>query len=219
VNRAIEKIGRFDTGLLFFWALLIAGFGYVAMVLCGRATPFASGDTSWNDWMGVALSGPALYLFGTRHTLVSPRNMVGFCLPFFAGLHWEYVGRITGANFSLTGEQLAHLNRPSQIALICGILVTVAIGALCLYEARKARILGRYVTAIVCLPLAITAISIILGPDYTIHIHHYFWALCLLPFVRFGHPACAVTQGMLAGIYVEGAARYGLSPVWVFHSG
>jgi hypothetical protein len=54
-----------------------------------------------------------------------------------------------------------------------------------------------------------------LGDRYYLHIHHYFLALCLLPFVRFRHPVCVVTQGLLAGVFVEGAARYGLSPIWI----
>jgi hypothetical protein len=194
------------------------------MALCGRATPFESGDNRWNDWLGVALSGPTLFFLATQHTLspssagVLPaicRNGLGFTLPFFAGLHWEYLGSSTGANFSLTAHQLAHLNSASRVALGIGLAIAAAVTALCLREARKAGILGRYLAAFGSLIGALTLTTFVLGPRYYLHIHHYFWSLCLLPFLRFRHPVCVGMQGLLAGVFVEGAARYGLSPIWI----
>lgn len=213
-----------DLRLFFSWALLVGGFGYVAVFLCGRATPFESGDNRWNDWLGVALSGPAVFFLATRHTLApfsaGARRAVWwngcrFGLPFFAGLHWEYLGSTTGANFSLTARQLAHLNAPSRIALAIGIGIALAVTALCLREARKAGILGRYLGAFGSLLGALSLTTFALGPRYYVHIHHYFWSLCLLPFLRFRHPVCVVMQGLLTGVFVEGAARYGLSPIWI----
>src|SRR5947208_931456 len=50
-------------GRCVYWCLLLVlGFAYVAMVLCKRATPFASGNNAWRDWLCVQFSGPALYL-------------------------------------------------------------------------------------------------------------------------------------------------------------
>jgi hypothetical protein len=208
-----------------YWcALLASGFAYVAMVLCHRPTPFASGDNQWNDWLGVMLSGPTLYLLATRHTLgpfgeqratAVLWNMAGFGLSFFAALHWEYVGQITGANFSLTSRHLAHLNPASKTAVAVGLLIAVSIAALCLREARRARILAPYLASFATLIGTLVAITLALGSRYHVHIHHYFFALGLIPFVRFRHPVCFVTQAVLAGVYVEGASRWGLSPIWV----
>jgi hypothetical protein len=172
------------------------------------------------------LSAPALYLFAARHTLLeftTPLgrplrwNLCGFALPFFVAMHWEYVGQCTGANFSLTARQLSHLNRPSQILLATGILIAAAITALCVREARRAGFLGRYLACLAGLIGTLVAITAMLGPHYYVHIHHYFWSLCLIPFVRFRNVTCLVTQGALTGIFLEGAARYGLAPIWIFH--
>jgi hypothetical protein len=207
-----------------YWcALLALGFAYVAMVLCHRSTPFASGDNQWNDWLGVMLSGPTLYLLSTRHTLrpfgeqratAVLWNVAGFGLLFFAGLHWEYVGHITGASFSLTSRHLTHLNTASKIAVAVGLLIAASIMALCLREARRARILAPYLASFAALIGTLVAITVALGPRYHVHIHHYFFSLALLPFVRFRQPVCFVTQAILAGVYVEGATRWGLSPIW-----
>ena len=207
-----------------YWcALLALGFAYVAMVLCHRSTPFASGDNQWNDWLGVMLSGPTLYLLATRHTLrpfgeqgVASLlwNIAGFGLPFFAALHWEYVGQITGASFSLTSRHLTHLNAASKIAVAVGLVIAASIMALCLREARRARILATYLASFAAFIGALVAVTVALGPRYHVHIHHYFFSLALLPFVRFRHPVCFITQAILAGVYVEGASRWGLSPIW-----
>jgi hypothetical protein len=213
-----------DWRCVYWCALLALGFAYVAMVLCHRPTPFASGDNHWNDWLGVMLSGPTLYLLATRHTLrpfgeqrvtAVLWNVVVFGLLFFAALHWEYVGQITGASFSLTSRHLTHLNTAGKIAVAVGLLLAASIAALCVREARRAKILALYLASFAALICALVAITVALGPRYHVHIHHYFFSLALLPFVRFRQPVCFVTQAILAGVYVEGASRWGLSPIWV----
>jgi hypothetical protein len=200
------------------------GFAYVAMILCGRATPFMSGDNVWNDWLGVLLSGPTLYLLGTRHTLLpfgeNPKravlwNGLGFGLPFFAALHWEWIGKLTNANFSLTARQLSHLNVNSKIALAIGFGIAAAITSLCLREARREEILTPYLLSFAALIATLAGITSAFGKSYHVHIHHYFLTLCLIPFVRFRHPLCFATQAILAGVYVEGSSRWGLSPIWL----
>jgi len=216
----------FDSRLLLTWLLLTGGFGYVAIFLCGRTTPFESGDNLWNDWLGVTLSAPAIYLFGTRHTLPPFRaenlravfgSSAGFGLLFFASLHWEYVGRLSGANFSLTAYQLTHLNLASKVALGLGVGIAGGMTAWCVREGRKASFLGSYLACFFALLGALTVVSYALRAHHSVHIHHYFWSLCGIPFVRFRHPLCVVMQGFLAGVFVEGAARYGLSPIWILH--
>jgi len=202
----------------------VFGFAYVAMALCHRATPFASRDNSWNDWLGVMLSGPTLYMLATRHTLLpfeqkplhaAAWNILGFGLPFFIALHWEYAEKITGASFSLTADHLSHLSTASKVAIVVGLTIAVAITALCIRKAYRLKILAPYLGSFAALVVTLIIITLALGPRYHVHIHHYFLTLCLVPFVRFRHPICLVTQAMLLGAYVEGASRWGLSPIWI----
>jgi hypothetical protein len=85
---------------------------------------------------------------------------------------------------------------------------------ICLREAQRAGILSRYLGAFFGLIGAMVAVTLLLGPSYHIHIHHYFWALCLVPFVRFPRPACKIVQAFLVGTYVEGASRWGFGAIW-----
>src|SRR5207245_5649546 len=129
--------------------------------------------------------------------------------------HWEWVCQLRGANCSLTAQQLAHLNAPSKVALVIGAGVAAAITSLCLREAWRERILVAYLLSFIGLMLILAVVTYALGPDYHVHIHHYFLALCLIPFVRFRRPVCLVTQAILAGVYVEGASRWGIDPIWI----
>jgi hypothetical protein len=141
-------------------------------------------------------------------------NIAGFDLLFFAGLHWEYVGHATGASFSLTARHLTHLNTASKIAVTVGLVIAASVIAICLREALRAKILAPYLGSFAALIGTLVAITVALGPRYHVHIHHYFFSLALLPFVRFRQPVCFIAQAILAGVYVEGATRWGLSPIW-----
>lgn len=46
--------------------------------------------------------------------------------------------------------------------------------------------------------------------------HHYFIALALIPLTRFLNPISATTQALLAGIFVEGVARWNFQ--WMYHN-
>jgi hypothetical protein len=215
---------RLDSRAAFFCALLPLGFIYVAVVLCHRANPFASLHDPWGDWLGVTLSGPALFLFAAQYVLKPLSSLgalrtllhygAGYLLPFFAGLHWEYIGRISGANFSLTARQLSHLSFADVTMLIVGAVVFIGMSAICLREAQRAGTLSRYLGAFFGLIAVLIVLTLLLGPSYHVHIHHYFWALCLTPFVRFPNPACTVVQAFLVGAYVEGASRWGFGAIW-----
>jgi hypothetical protein len=215
---------RLDSRAAFFCALIPLGFMYVAVVLCHRTNPFASRDDPWGDWLGVTLSGPALFLFAAQHVLkplggaAASRILVqfgaGYFLPFFAGLHWEYIGQFSGANFSLTAHHLSHLSAADMTMLIVGAVVFIGMGVICVREAYRAGNLVRYLAEFLGCIAALVAVTLLLGPRYHVHIHHYFWALCLTPFVRFPNPACTVMQAFLVGTYVEGARRWGFGAIW-----
>ena len=104
-------------------------------------------------------------------------NVAGFGLLFFAALHWEYVGQITGASFSLTSRHLTHLNTASKIAVAVGLVIAASITTLCLREARRARMLAPYLASFATLIGALVAVTVALGPRYHVHIHHYFFSL------------------------------------------
>lgn len=43
---------------------------------------------------------------------------------------------------------------------------------------------------------------------------HYFFAMSLIPLTRFFNPLSALAQSLLAGVFVEGVARWGFN--WIY---
>lgn len=207
-----------------FTALVAAGFGYVAVVLCGRTNPMHSGNPGYWDFAFVVITAPVLYLVAATQT-VRPfrapwahtvfRNGLCYALPFFLGLHWAFVGRILGASFSLTPQSLARMGPNDWFALLLGAAIVLGAVTWHLRAARHARILGRYVAAFLTLVGLFTAITIALRGSHYLHFHHYTWGVFFVPFWRFNHPVSAVLQGYFLGVYVEGIARWGRDPIWV----
>jgi hypothetical protein len=209
---------RLDVRGWLFSGLLPLGFAYVTMVLCGRSVPFEP----WQSWLCVTLSGPVLFILAVQHVLVPAsddrrallRNGLLYFVPFVAGLHFRWVGRWTGAHFSLSKSSLAQLSTIDVVMMVVAGVVSVGVGAVCIREARRSKVILGYVTVFAVLAFVLTGITLLLSANYYLHLHHYFLALILMPFVRFAHPVCTVTQGFLAGVYVEGASRWGMDPVW-----
>ena len=52
--------------------------------------------------------------------------------------------------------------------------------------------------------------------QFALSLQHYFVALSLIPLTRFFNPISAVTQALLAGVFVEGVGRWGFT--WIYHN-
>ena len=209
---------RAPWALLVFCALLPLGFAYVAVVLCGRSSPFASRVDPWGDWLGVTLSGPALYLLAAHplHSarLARPAGFAAWGFMFFAGLHWEWIGRLTGAHFSLTAHDMARLTSADLTMLLVAAVLILALLSHCFVLARRGGFLLRWVLSFGTFVLLFPLVTLLLGSGWRFHLHHYFWALCLAPFIRFPSLPCLCSQAFLIGVYVEGAGRWGMAPIW-----
>ena len=204
-------------------ALLVLGFDYVAVVLCGRTNPFQSGNPGHWDIAFVVLTAPVFYLLAATRTIkpfrrpwgpVLFRNGLLYALPFFIALHWEMIGDIFGANFSLNARSLTRMNARDAFAFVLAIALIGAAVGWHLHRARKERILVWYCGAFLCMLALIAAITFVLRDTHTIHIHHYTIGGLFALFWRFNHPISASFQGFFLGMYVEGIARWGRDPNW-----
>jgi len=207
-----------------FTALLFAGFAYVAVVLCGRGNPLQSGNPGYWDVAFVVLTAPALYLIAATQTLrpfekpwgpVLLRNGLFYALPFFIALHWEMVGDVLGANFSLNPRSLARMGARDVAAAILAVGLIGACFGWHAWRARREGILEWYAGAFVGIGLAIALITFALRESHYIHIHHYTIGGLFALFWRFNHPLSAAYQGFFLGMYVEGIARWGRDPNWI----
>ena len=205
------------------WLLLVvAGFCYVAGVLCGRSNPFLS-DNGAVDFAVVVVLSPLFYWLGPRHNwppVQSSRralitwNGLGYVVPYFVALHWQLFGNALGGRFSLKAEDLEALEPISVVQLVVGAAIVAALVVAHLVWARRAGIFRRYLTALLAIPAVVGLVTWRLGDTYYLHFHHYNLGSCLFPFFRFRKVVSLVAQAVFLGMAVEGIARWGMDPVW-----
>lgn len=135
-----------DMRFWFWTGLLVAGFAYVAFVLCDRSVPLQSRDGGYAEVIKLLLSAPLLYMLGVRRTLepfdsdwrsVVVRNVIGFALPFFVALHWYYLQSIPQLNYSLTLKGLQTMHPIGQLVFLAGGLLVAGLVVYHLVLARR----------------------------------------------------------------------------------
>lgn len=206
------------------WLLvLVAGYAYVAGVLCGRGNPFHSGNGTLADFLIVLALSPLFFWLGPRHNWRPARmklltvlcwNGLCYLVPFFLALHWEPLGNALGANFSLKAADLASLNPRAAIVLAVGFWAIAGLLGLHLVWARRDRVLRTYLAALLGVPAVVGMITLSLGSTAYLHVHHYCLGAYLFPFFRFRRVASIVAQAVFLGLAIEGISRWGMDPLW-----
>lgn len=203
--------------------MLFAGFAYVSVVLCNRPRFWESGNDSFGEFVFFLTACSGLFLLGPRHNWLPNEpsfqtclawSGLGYVVPFFAMLHWEYVGDAIGANFSLTGSDLTSLTPTSLAALIAAVVAIVMLLALHFRSVWKTSGMRRDVLWLGVIPIAVTIITMVLAESHRLHVHHYCLGMFLFPLFRFRNRISVAAQAAFLGLAVEGVARWGMDPVW-----
>jgi hypothetical protein len=143
----------FDARFYLWGVLLVAGFAYVAVVLCHRRMPFESRHADDQDISKLLLSIPFLCFLGPRHNLkrldegfwsILKWNAAGYALPYFVALHWFFLQRISVINYSLTWKDLSHMHPVGQVVFLSAGLMILGLVGYHIHLARKARVLAPY---------------------------------------------------------------------------
>ncbi|MBI1317830.1 MAG: hypothetical protein GC168_02640 [Candidatus Hydrogenedens sp.] len=220
-DNAVATAGHLPR-LAYWLGLFAAGFGYVAFVLCRRDTPISGPEDFPLEFWKLLAVGIALYAISANRTLKpfgAPGgtlwNLAGFGIPFFLMLHWEYVGQtFPWLNHSLTPWAFKRMT-PASIAVFAS--GTLLVTFIALYHGRlawKERILRPYTGSFAALLAAVVLITFVLQRTHYPHIHHWFIGIMFIPWLRFPHPLTLVCLGLSSGLFVEGAARWGMDTLW-----
>lgn len=206
------------------WLFCVAcGFGYVAMVLCGRSQPFESGDNPLGDFLLLVGICAVLFLLGPIQNIrfvklesgKSPVAMAAvFLLIFFSALHWEFVGDLLGAKFSLKPSHLSNLDSKMVGVLIAEVIGVSLVVGYHAWQAKQATIHVVYFSAFALIVIVLGVITAVLRDTHYLHVHHYCIGLVFFPFCRFRTFISVACQGFFLGMAVEGVSRWGMDPVW-----
>lgn len=211
--------------LTLWLALVTLGFVYVSAVLCRRMNPFQSDNNAGLDLF--VLLGAALTLYQIGPALNWPPenaagwsvfrwNVLGYCVPFFAALHWELASQAVGAGFSLKAADLRQLESADVWMLTLLIPALFALLAYHVWLAFRSKARGFYLSWLIGVPASVTAMVWCWSGNGYLHIHHYCLAAYLIPLLRFRVPISLIAQGFSVGLFVEGIARWGIDPLWYF---
>jgi len=214
----------FLDGRFWFWAiLLLAGYAYVAGVLCGRTSPIASSREGHHELAKLAATLPFLFFISTRHVLEPWQadwrralawNVAGYAAPFFVALHWLYLQRIPHINYSITWADLSSMHPVAYVVFGLAALVMASLTFFHFHLAHKEGVLGLYLLTFAGAIAVIAGISWFFRAEYNFHIHHYFLFGFFIPWARFKHPVSLICQALCAGVYVEGISEWSMAALW-----
>lgn len=202
------------------------GFAYVSKVT-ERRPWFLSRFGNYSEFIKVVAIAPVIWLVGPLHTIRPPGQRLDFdvmrdyavynglyyILPFFLGLNWTHLQRwkpLRGVSASPAGvRQLLGNQRASMVvaAAIPGVLGSIAFHANLIYYSEYSWIYAGYAAVLVG---TIALVTWLVRKSRSIHLHHFFTCCVTIPFTSFNNPLSAVCQSLLAGVYIEGAARFGM---------
>jgi len=207
--------------LLLWMALQFIGFGYVSGVT-ERRCPLLSRYGNFSEVVKLMCLAPVLFLVGPAHTLAGHNylpseafiyNYCYYTCPFMLGLNWTHFQRLRFLRgVSLSPAGFSQMAQDGKAIMTAGAVTILVIGALCyhIFLIVHSPIWELHLSYSIVLVLGIVGITRWLHATHELHLHHFFTCCVLIPFTSFHTPASAVCQGLLAGIYVEGVARFGM---------
>ena len=135
-----------------------------------------------------------------------------YVLPFALALHLDFATLVVP---SVTVTPGGFSKGPGALILLLflALLVLVVIGyhGVQLYRASLAL---TYAVPYLAVIIILVLLSFLLVGQASPHIHHSLSSMFLFPLTRFPTVPSLITQGLLAGVMVNGIAYWGLSPPW-----
>ena len=199
--------------------LQVIGFAYVAGVT-ERRCPCMSRFGNFSELAKICVLAPLIFVVGPVHTIASHPaysatsaclfNYCYFTIPFMAGINWTHFQRLSFLRgVTVSPDGLKVLLKSTRAMMLVGCLAAMSTAALVYHIVLITRSAYAWVFAVYAAGL----ISFIvcgtrwLHATHEIHLHHFFTACVLIPFTAFHTPVSAVSQALLSGVYIEGAAR------------
>lgn len=220
------------SGGVTFWTITTVGFWTIALATDPPRTVDASDFENFADLISLSLgrflpTGFILYVLwhtSVKRTLVIPRDedevdsgrrpSVLYKLILFYPFFW--LGVLNNVTFDrLPVDRLTILDIQSQLGAIFavgGILSVIIVCAI--IQAYKIWLSGRFRKYLLLYILFITGLVLVsLLPGLILRIHHYILAILLIPGCSTRGRTALMFQGILLGLFLLGASRWGLAAI------
>lgn len=200
----------------FLAALMLAGHGVIAMLICGRAYPWLSAQGGTEAAWQLAALAPAIAVCAARETLekLDRKTVSVYAGCFLSAMFFGLTRHIPAIRFSLKPEDLLPGRPGVLVALLSGVGIVAALLFLHGGEAHRRRQAGWYAGAATAAILLPALVSLLTRSTHYCHFHHYFWALVLVFFFRYGNWWSRCAQAAALGICVDGFTSWGIEPLW-----
>jgi len=146
-------------------------------------------------------------------------NYFGFLLSYFIGLQFTYLDSIMflrRVGDKIGTPSLWKTYKVTEVLCLFPILGSVlSVVALHIFFIISYPLWKEYIVCYGVFLGGLVLITLILRKTHYLHMHHYFIFGTLIPLAAFSHPVSVVALGLVAGIYTEGAARWGYDPLWI----
>lgn len=196
-----------------FWSLVCIGFWHVTLFSQPRASPPPISD-AFGDFLPSLFICYAFWRLAFRFTLPTFSKApieatVWYLAPFWAGVLTNLVTDKIPID-RLTSSDL-HKQRGAITALVIIVLIVTAIVFNQVRVIRKTGWLPYYLGWYIVGGLITMVLALLPGLEF--RLHHYVLAMALIPGTAFPTRLSAIYQGFLLGMFLNGAAAFGLDSI------
>lgn len=204
-------------GLIFYWVMMILGFWTVAL---GSNPPWTNSNFSSEEAIAELVSASFRrflpYMLGAyvvwrasgRGLLLDLDAHFSKTVLWLGGFWVALMENYTFSKLPINRLIISDIKQQKggflALIIIVGVILSAAVGqAYIIWRMGKFK---KYITIYISMILGL----VVLGnfPNQTLRIHHYILGLLLLPGVGFKTTMGLLYQGLLAGLYVSGVARW-----------
>ena len=199
--------------IVLFWCLTCIGFWHVALFDRPRGSPPRL-DLAFGAFLPTLFVAYAIWRTAFRYVLPVFRNApLESCLIYLSGFWVGVLHSLTLEQLPLSRLMASDVKKRSGAipTLVIGVVVILIVAINQVRVIRKTGWLPYYLGWYVVGGLVLLVLGLL--PGLALRLHHYIFAIMLVPITAFPTRLSALYQGFLLGLFISGTAAYGFDPI------
>jgi len=199
--------------IVLFWCLTCIGYWHVALFDRPRGTPPRL-DLAFGTFLPTLFIAYAFWRMAFRYVLPVFRNQpLESCLIYLSGYWVGVLHSLTLEQLPLSRLMVSDVKKRSGAVptLVIGVIVILMLAINQVRVIRKTGWLPYYLGWYTVGGLVLLVLGLL--PGLALRLHHYIFAIMLVPITAFPTRFSAFIQGFLLGLFISGAAAYGFDSI------